>query len=138
LPSGFTATLAEVHKVLDRLAETVIDDKTRMQSLALEPERLDQMEQVFGTRALKGDVACGGPGRKAHRAPLHPARLYRPRAKTLQVIEAQAPKGTSSEKIRRVLDLDAQARCDRARRSGARGGQAELKNSRLPPCPGLH
>src|SRR5215472_11170960 len=54
-----SCTLAEVHKVLDRFAETVIDDKTRKHSLALELERLDQLQQVFGARAPEGDVQCG-------------------------------------------------------------------------------
>jgi hypothetical protein len=54
-----SCTLAEVHKILDRFAETTIDDKTRKHSLALELERLDQLQHVFGARALEGDVASG-------------------------------------------------------------------------------
>src|SRR5262249_16006605 len=54
-----SCTLAEVHKIIDRFAETTIDDKTRKRSLALELERLDQLQQVFGAKALEGDVASG-------------------------------------------------------------------------------
>src|SRR5215831_8090710 len=99
-----SCTLAEVHKILDRFAETTIDDKTRKHSLALELERLDQLQQVFGTRALEGDVASGALVAKIIERRCTMLGLYTPPATTLQVIEARAPKETSTEKIRRVLD----------------------------------
>jgi len=99
-----SCTLAEVHKILDRFAETTIDDKTRKHSLALELERLDQLQQVFGARALEGDVASGALVAKIIERRCTMLGLYTPPATTLQVIEAQAPRETSTEKIRAAID----------------------------------
>jgi hypothetical protein len=53
-------TLAEVHKVLDRFAETVIDDKTRKHSLALELERLDHSNRSSEPVAKRRNVHIVG------------------------------------------------------------------------------
>ena len=100
----FSCTLAEVHKILDRFAETTIDDKTRKHSLALELERLDQLQQVFGTRALEGDVASGALVAKIIERRCTMLGLYTPPAAVLQVVEAQAPKETSTDRIRAAID----------------------------------
>jgi hypothetical protein len=100
----FSCTLAEVHKVLDRFAETVIDDKTRKHSLALELERLDQLQQVFGTRALEGDVQCGALVAKLIERRCLMLGLATPPATTLQIIEAQAPQPSSTDQIRAAFD----------------------------------
>src|SRR5215471_17769504 len=99
-----SCTLAEVHKVLDRFAETVIDDKTRKHSLALELERLDQVQQVFGARSLEGDVQCGALVAKIIERRCTMLGLYTPPTATLQVIEAEAPRETSTDKICAAID----------------------------------
>jgi hypothetical protein len=99
-----SCTLAEVHKVLDRFAETVIDDKTRKHSLALELERLDQLQQVFGARALEGDVQCGALVAKIIERRCTMLGLYTPPTATLRVIEAEAPRETSTDRIAAAID----------------------------------
>src|SRR5215472_742538 len=92
-------TLAEVSKVLDRFTETTIDDKTRKHTLALELARLDELQETFYARALEGDVACGALITKCTML-----GLYTPQTATLQVIEAEAPRETSTERLRAAID----------------------------------
>jgi hypothetical protein len=99
IATRLSCTLAEVHKVLDRFAETVIDDKTRKHSLALELERLDQLRQVFGARALEGGVQCGALVAKIIERRCTMLGLYTPPTATLRVIEAEAPRQRSTEQI---------------------------------------
>jgi hypothetical protein len=47
-------TVAEVNKVLDRFAETTIDDRVRKHTLALELARLDELQETFYARAMEG------------------------------------------------------------------------------------
>jgi len=98
-----SCTLAEVQKVLDRFAETVIDDKTRKHSLALELERLDQLQQVFGARSPEGDVQCGALVAKIIERRCTMLGLYTPPTATLRVIEADAPRETSTDKISALI-----------------------------------
>ena len=90
-------TLAEVSKVLDRFTETTIDDKTRKHTLALELARLDELQKTFYARALEGDVACGALITKIIERRCTMLGLYTPQTATLQVIEAEAPRETSTE-----------------------------------------
>jgi hypothetical protein len=99
-----SCTSAEVRAALDRFAETVVDDSTRKHTLALELERLDQLQQVFGGRALEGDVASGALVAKIIERRCTMLGLYTPPATTLQVIEAEAPRETSTEKIRAAIE----------------------------------
>jgi|AmaraimetFIIA100_FD_contig_101_549762_length_1169_multi_9_in_0_out_0_1 hypothetical protein len=99
-----SCTLAEVHKVLDRFAETTIDEKTRKHTLALELARLDELQTVFHDRALAGDVHCGALVAKIIERRCTMLGLYTPPAATLQVIEAEAPKETSTDRICAAID----------------------------------
>ena len=108
-------TPAEVSKVLDRFTETTIDDKTRKHTLALELARLDELQTVFHDRALAGDVHCGALVAKIIERRCTMLGLYTPPAATLQVIEAEAPKETSTDRIRAALD--------------------RIRGKRLPPKP---
>jgi len=92
-------TLAEVSKVLDRFTETTIDDKTRKHTLALELARLDELQETFYARALEGDVACGALITKIIERRCVMLGLYTPQTATLQIIEAEAPRETSADKI---------------------------------------
>jgi len=92
-------TLAEVSKVLDRFTETTIDDKTRKHTLALELARLDELQETFYARALEGDVACGALITKIIERRCTMLGLYTPQTATLQVIEAEAPRETSTERL---------------------------------------
>jgi len=97
-------TLAEVSKVLDRFTETTIDDKTRKHTLALELARLDELQETFYARALEGDVACGALITKIIERRCVMLGLYTPQTATLQVIEAEAPRETSTERLRAAID----------------------------------
>ena len=100
----FSCSLAEVKKILDRFAETVIDDNTRKHTLALELARLDELQSVFHDRALAGDVHCGALVAKIIERRCTMLGLYTPPAATLQVIEAEAPKETSTDRICAAID----------------------------------
>ena len=97
-------TLAEVSKVLDRFTETTIDDKTRKHTLALELARLDELQETFYARALEDDVACGALITKIIERRCTMLGLYTPQTATLQVIEAEAPRETSTERLRAAID----------------------------------
>ena len=97
-------TLAEVSKVLDRFTETTIDDKTRKHTLALELARLDELQETFYARALEGDVACGALITKIIERRCVMLGLYTPQTATLQIIEAEAPTETSTERLRAAID----------------------------------
>src|SRR5215471_11476736 len=97
-------TLTEVSKVLDRFTETTIDDKTRKHALALELARLDELQETFYARALEGDVACGALITKIIERRCTILGLYTPQTATLQIIEAEAPRETSTERLRAAID----------------------------------
>jgi hypothetical protein len=97
-------TLAEVNRAIDRFTETTIDDKTRMHTLALELARLDELQETFYARALEGDVACGALITKIIERRCVILGLYTPQTATLQIIEAEAPRETSTEHIRAAID----------------------------------
>jgi hypothetical protein len=97
-------TLAEVTRVLDRFTATTIDDKTRKHTLALELARLDELQETFYARALEGDVACGALITKIIERRCVMLGLYTPQTATLQVIEAEAPRETSTERLRAAID----------------------------------
>ena len=97
-------TVAEVNKALDRFTETTIDDKIRRHTLALELARLDELQETFYARALEGDVACGALITKIIERRCTMLGLYTPQTATLQVIEAEAPRETSTERLRAAID----------------------------------
>jgi len=97
-------TPAEVSKVLDRFTETTIDDKTRRHTLALELARLDELQETFYARALEGDVRCGALITKIIERRCTMLGLYTPQTATLQIIEAEAPKETSIDRIEAAIN----------------------------------
>ena len=97
-------TLTEVSRVLDRFTETTIDDKTRKHTLALELARLDELQETFYARALEGDVACGALITKIIERRCTMLGLYTPQTATLQIIEAEAPRETSTERLRAAIE----------------------------------
>jgi hypothetical protein len=97
-------TLAEVSRVLDHFTETTIDDKTRRHTLALELARLDELQETFYARALEGDVACGALITKIIERRCVMLGLYTPQTATLQIIEAEAPRETSTERLRAAIE----------------------------------
>src|SRR5262249_13081004 len=97
-------TLTEVNRVLDCFTETTIDDKTRKHTLALELARLDELQETFYARALEGDVACGALITKIIERRCVMLGLYTPQTATLQIIEAEAPRETSTERLRAAID----------------------------------
>src|SRR5215813_13518182 len=99
-----SCTLAEVSKVLDRFTETTIDDKTRRHTLALELARLDELQETFYARALEGDVQCGALITKIIERRCTMLGLHTPQTATLQVIEAETPRETSTAKISALIE----------------------------------
>ena len=97
-------TVAEVNKALDRFTETTIDDKIRRHTLALELARLDELQETFYARALEGDVACGALITKIIERRCTMLGLYTPQTATLQIIEAEAPRETSTERLRAAIE----------------------------------
>ena len=97
-------TLAEVSKVLDRFTETTIDDKIRRHTLALELARLDELQDTFYDRALESDVQGGVLVTKIIERRCTMLGLYTPQTATLQVIEAEAPRETSTDKISALIE----------------------------------
>ena len=97
-------SVAEVNKALDRFTETTIDDKVRRHTLALELARLDGLQETFYARALEGDVACGALITKIIERRCVMLGLYTPQTATLQVIEGEAPRETSTERLRAAID----------------------------------
>jgi hypothetical protein len=97
-------TLTEVNRVLDRFTETTIDDKTRKHTLALELARLDGLQETFYARALEGDVQCGALITKIIERRCTMLGLHTPQTATLQIIEAEAPTETSTERLRAAID----------------------------------
>ena len=104
IAKAHATTVAEVNKALDRFTETTIDDKIRKHTLALELARLDELQEVFYARALEGDVQCGALCTKIIERRCTMLGLYTPPAATLQVIEAEAPKETSTDRICAAID----------------------------------
>ena len=97
-------TVAEVNKALDRFTETTIDDKIRRHTLALELARLDELQETFYARALEGDVQCGALITKIIERRCVMLGLYTPQTATLQIIEAETPRETSTERLRAAID----------------------------------
>ena len=97
-------SVVEVNKALDRFTETTIDDKVRKHTLALELARLDELQETFYARALEGDVACGALITKIIERRCTMLGLYTPQTATLQIIEAEAPRETSTERLRAAID----------------------------------
>jgi hypothetical protein len=97
-------TLTEVNRVLDCFTETTIDDKIRRHTLALELARLDELQETFYARALEGDVACGALITKIIERRCVMLGLYTPQTATLQIIEAEAPKETSIDRIEAAIN----------------------------------
>jgi hypothetical protein len=96
--------VAEVNRALDRFTETTIDAKVRKHTLALELARLDELQQTFYARALEGDVQCGALITKIIERRCTMLGLYTPQIATLQVIEAEAPKATSTDRIEALIE----------------------------------
>ena len=97
-------SVAEVNKALDRFTETTIDDKVRKHTLALELARLDELQETFYARALEGDVACGALITTIIERRCTMLGLYTPQTATLQIIEAEAPRETSTERLRAAIE----------------------------------
>jgi hypothetical protein len=97
-------SVAQINQAIDRWAELAIDDKTRKHTLCLELSRLDELQEVFYARALEGDVQCGALITKIIERRCTMLGLYTPQTATLQVIEAETPRETSTDKISALIE----------------------------------
>lgn len=93
---------AEINRVIDAWADSIIDDKLRKHSLALELTRRDELQQVFYRRAIDdADVQSGLLLTKLIERRCVALGLYASQAATLQIIESTAPKETTTTGSRR-------------------------------------
>jgi len=98
-------TIDDVNDVLDRFATQTITNKLRTHTLALELERLDNLQQVFERQAKAGDVASGSLVTKIIERRCIMLGLSAPSRVDPQIIEQQtAPTQTSTERIRAAID----------------------------------
>jgi hypothetical protein len=93
-----------VNEAIDRFADSVITDKTRKHSLALELARLDELQEVFYQRALEGDVQCGALVTKIIERRCVMLGLSTPQTAVLQIVEEAAPKVTTTDRIEAALN----------------------------------
>ena len=98
----YAASAAAVSSAI--FTETTIDDKVRKHTLALELARLDELQETFYARALEGDVACGALITKIIERRCVMLGLYTPQTATLQIIKTEAPRQTSTERLRAAID----------------------------------
>jgi hypothetical protein len=97
-------SVAQVNHVVDAWAEEAIDDQLRKRSLCLELERLDQLMEVFYSRAVnEADVQCGLLVAKLIERRCTMLGLHTPQQAVLQIVDSATPKETTTEKIERVL-----------------------------------
>jgi len=73
-------------------------------TLALELARLDELQETFYARVLEGDVQCGALITKIIERRCTMLGLYTPQTATLQVIEAETPRETSTDKISALIE----------------------------------
>ena len=93
-------TAAEINKIIDRFADGVITDKIRKHSLALELERLDQLQAVYFERALGGDVQSAAlVERRGVMLGLHV-----PQTAVLKIVDEATPKVTATDHLEQALD----------------------------------
>jgi hypothetical protein len=93
-------TAAEINKIIDRFADGVITDKIGKHSLALELERLDQLQAVYFERALGGDVQSAAlVERRGVMLGLHV-----PQTAVLKIVDEATPKVTATDRLEQALD----------------------------------
>jgi DNA-directed RNA polymerase specialized sigma24 family protein len=97
-------SVAEVNRVLDLFANATITDQVRKHTLAFELARLDELQRTSYAQALDGDVQSVALVAKIVERRCTMLGLHTPPATTLQVVEAQAPKRTSTQEARAMLD----------------------------------
>jgi hypothetical protein len=83
--------VAAVNEAIDRWAASAITDKLRMQSLALELARLDELQETFYARARDGDVSCGALVTKIIERRCVILGRSTPQPAVLQIVEEAAP-----------------------------------------------
>lgn len=96
-------TVSEIDEAIDRWADSIITDKTRKHTPALELGRLDELQEVFYQPALEGDVRCGALVAKIIERRCVMLGLHTPQTAVLQIVDEARPKKTSSDRIERVL-----------------------------------
>lgn len=94
---------AEINAVIDAWAESVIDDKLRKNSLALELARLDELQQVFYRRALEGDTNCGLLVCKLIERRGVRLGLAVPQTQLIQIVDS-TQKQTSTQRIEQAIN----------------------------------
>jgi hypothetical protein len=96
-------SVRDVHEIINRWSDNCIDDRLRKNSLALELERLDQLQSAFFERALDGDAQSGILCVKivSHRSQL--LGLCSAQQHVVQILESAAPRQTSTDRLEQVL-----------------------------------
>jgi hypothetical protein len=94
-----------VQRAIDRMLP-VIDTQMRVRMHGLELERLDELTEAVHPLAVKGDLAAMAMDIKIGERRSSLAGLDAPQRLDMQLVEqVQAPKETSTDRIRRALDI---------------------------------
>lgn len=98
-------SIADVMDALDRHAAMTLTSKLRTHTLALELDRLDEMQRTFDKQAREGDVASAALVLKIIERRQIMLGLAAPPRVDPQLIELQIkPAETSTERIRAAID----------------------------------
>ena len=101
----FNCTIADVNDVLDGFASMTLTDRLRTHTLALEIERLDELQRVFERQARTGDLAAAAMVAKFIERRCILLGLAAPPRVDPQLIELQIkPVETSTERIKAAID----------------------------------
>jgi hypothetical protein len=98
-------TIQDVRDALDRFSATVINHHTRLHTLALDLERLDEMITAFRPMAKSGDVQAGALVAKLIESRRIMLGLTLPARADQVILDSQAPPAKSStQRIAEVID----------------------------------
>jgi len=98
-------SITDIHDTLDRFAKVTISQNLRTHTLALELERLDNLQQAYEQQARAGDIQAAMLVAKLIERRCIMLGLSAPPRVDPQIIEQQtAPTQTSTERIRAAID----------------------------------
>src|SRR5262249_28747109 len=101
----FGCSVADINDVLDRFAHVTISANLRTHTLALELERLDNLQQTFERQARAGDVQSAALVPKIIERRCIMLGLSAPPRVDQHIIEhAQPPAMTSTQRIREAIE----------------------------------
>jgi hypothetical protein len=115
-------SVADINRVIDRFADVVITDKVRKHNLALELERLDELQETFYARALGGDVQSAALVTKIIERRSVMLGLHVPQTSVLKIVDEAKPVETSTDRLERVLNALIEDQRGKGEKPKLRGG----------------